>query len=397
MKIILYVNSYIPDIGGREIVVHYLAREYRRMGHNVRVVGPSGWVKHRRLKFEYPVHRWPTLRGMFKDQVNYAQLFMDMSLWGGDVIHAHNTFPNGYTAAQLKKRFRVPLVITPHGEDIHKIPELGFGVRMLPAIRRKIEVAIKNADILTSISDGIEASMKDAGCPSAKIRRIPNGIDCVRFQSKNLPDIRSRMGIEREALIILSVGNYHPRKGHEVTLEAMPHILKKIPNAHLIVVGRGTERLQPLVAKLDIANHVSLTGAIAFPSSILNHSPGTSKQSDDRLAAIYCNSSVYVSAGIGEGAEGLSLAVLDAMAACLPVVATRISGNKDIVNEGRNGFLVPPSDPRLLAGAVVKVLENCSLQERMGEEALKVVKPFDWHDIALRYLKSYDEAIEACR
>jgi glycosyltransferase involved in cell wall biosynthesis len=95
MNIVLYVNSFLPTIGGKEIVVHYLARELRQLGNTVRVVGPSGWIRMRKHTFDYPVHRWPTLRNVIKEKVMYARLYLDTRLWGCDVIHAHTTNPNG--------------------------------------------------------------------------------------------------------------------------------------------------------------------------------------------------------------------------------------------------------------------------------------------------------------
>lgn len=398
MNIILHVNSYIPIIGGREIVVHYLAREFLHMGHNVRVLGPSGWLKHRNLRFEYPVHRWPTLRGLFPEQVTLAQLQMDVALWGCDIIHAHSTFPSGYAVSQLKKKRSIPLVITPHGEDIHVVPEIGFGHRLDPVKRHKIDIAIEKAEILTAISKGVEHSLHEAGCPTAKIRAIPNGIDPERFQRKSLPDIRKWLGIEKNAPVILSVGNYHPRKGHEVLLRAMPLILKMIPEAQLIIAGRNPQALKPLVASLAIADHVHLTGALAFPTTLLNHgiAPETAGH-DDQLAALYADSDLYVSASIDEGAEGLSLALLDAMAAGLPVVATTISGNIDIVKNQKSGLLVPPSDPQSLADAVVRILTDPELKSRMGTEGHRLIQPFHWRNIAQSYLEVYEEAIRQCR
>lgn len=366
------------------------------MGQDVRVVGPSGWFKNRKLKFEYPVHRWPTLRGLFIEQVNYAQLRLDVALCGCDVIHAHNTFPNGYAAAQLKTK-RTPLVITPHGKDIHMIPEIGFGHRLDPVKHEKIAFAIQKADLLTSISNSIEASIIDAGCPVEKIRQIPNGIDCERFQRSDLPEIRKWLGLAEDAAIILSVGNYHPRKGHEVMLRAMSPIVEKVPRAHLVIVGRETDQLKPLVGKLGIGDHVSLTGGIPFPMASLSHAVDGSNQSDDRLAALYKDSAVYVSASIGEGAEGLSLALLDAMAAGLPVVATRISGNKDIVKDKESGYLVPPSDPERLAQAIISILSDAQLKSSMQAEGFRLVQPFHWREIAKKYLETYREAIVMCR
>ena len=368
------------------------------MGHNVRVLGPSGWWKYRNLQFEYPIHRWPTLRGLFEEQVTFAQLKMDVALWGCDIIHAHSTFPSGYAVTKLKKRKRIPLVITPHGEDIHVVPEISFGHRLDPIKRRKIDVAIEKAEILTAISKGVEHSLHNAGCPGSKIRAIPNGIDHERFQRKNLPDMRKWLGIAKNAPVILSVGNYHPRKGHEVLLGAMPLILQSLPNAQLVIAGRNPDALQPVITSLGLTDHVHLTGAIPFPLTLLNdHATSHTMGTDDHLAALYTGSDVYVSASIDEGAEGLSLALLDAMAAGLPVVATAISGNIDIVKNGQSGLIVPPSDTQSLGNAVVQILTHQQLKSSMGAESHQAIQPFHWRKIAQRYLDVYKEAITQCR
>jgi len=394
MKIVLYVNSFIPSIGGREIVVHYLAREFKRMGHDVRVLGPAGWIKHRKLKFEYPVHRWPTLKGLFVEQVQYAQLRLDLVMWGCDVIHAHSTYPSGYAVSKLKRKKRIPLIITPHGEDIHKVPEIGFGLRLDPNKKAKIETAIQSAEFLTAISDSIEASLLDAGCPADKIHKIPNGIDVERFQKKDLPDVRQWLGIETEAPIILSVGNYHPRKGHEVLLRAMPKILEQTPKANLVIVGRNTEPLVPLIKNLKIIKNVHLTGSIPFPMEALKRNADYRMRKNDRLAALYSNSSVYVSSGVGEGAEGLSLALMDALAAGIPVVATNISGNKDMINEKDIGVLVEPSDEKQLAEAVILLINNNKRMISNGSNDINwFAKSYGWHKIACDYIEVYKKAI----
>ena len=168
MNIVLYVPSYLPSIGGRELVVHYLATSLLSLGHRVRVVGPAGWWSHRKIRFDYPLHRWPTLRGFFRDKVAFTQLLLDTTIWGCDVIHAHSTYPSGYSAARLKTIKNFPLVITPHGEDIHTIPEIGFGQRLDPIQRPKIARSLQSAELLTAISDSIKASLLDAGAPKTR-------------------------------------------------------------------------------------------------------------------------------------------------------------------------------------------------------------------------------------
>jgi teichuronic acid biosynthesis glycosyltransferase TuaC len=391
MKIVLFVNSFLPNLGGKEIVVHYLAREMLRAGHRVRVVGPTGWVKSRHQKNEYPVHRWPTLRGLLAEKVSYAQLLLDTAIWGCDVVHAHTTYPNGHIVSLLKQTHRLPLVITPHGYDIHRIPELGFGHRMDPLKNRKIENALKCAEIVTAISDSVEASLRDAGCSAEKIRKIPNGIDIERFRAKNDHDIRQALGIAPDAKVILTVGNYHPRKGQDILIEAMPRILSQVPNAHLVVVGANQDALAQKVHALKLEQSVCLAGLLPFPASIKHGD--RSKGPDDPLAALYCQSEVYVSASINKEAEGLSLAMLDAMAAGLPVVATRISGSSDIVIDSKTGFLVPPADHSELAESIITALVHRDRSITMGLQGQMVAQNYHWREIANRYLAVYREAI----
>ncbi len=395
MKIVLYSNDFLPGIGGRQIVVHHLADALLRLGHNVRVMSHGGWWSQRRLRFEYPVHRWPTSKGFMTERAWLTQLFLDTTIWGCDVIHAHNTYPTAYTAACLKRFRNIPLVVTPHGEDIHVVPEIGRGLRLDPHLKPKIGKALQRAEILTAISASVETSLLEAGGLRAKIRRIPNGVDVKRFQQTGLLDVRKRLGVAEDSRIIVTVGNYRPVKGHEVLVRSMPFILAQEPHAQLIIVGSHNEALYPLIKELNLQEKVTLPGPIGLPgvgSSGKQSFPADLRS--DFLAAIYHTSDVYVSSGIGEGAEGLSLAVLEAMAAGLPVVASDISGNRDVIRNGESGFLVPPVSPVGLADAVLRVLSNSELQQVMRGRALAVAKQYEWTPIALQYLAVYDEARE---
>lgn len=395
MNIVLYVNSFLPNIGGREIVVHYLARSLTMLGHKVRVVGPAGWWSYRKTRYEYLVHRWPTLRGLFTDRVAFTQLLLDTTIWGCDVIHAHSTYPSGFAAAKLKAIRNIPLVVTPHGEDIHVIPEIAFGQRLDPIQRPKIEFSLQKAELLTAISDSVEDSLLGAGAPQGKIRKIPNGVDIDRFQSPvSTTDVRKWLQFPEDSRLIVTVGNYHPRKGHEVLIRAMPIILESEPRSRLVIVGRNSGELKPFLREFALEGKVKLTGPINFPSITSNDSNFLNSKKPDWLAGIYGSSEMYVSSGLGEGAEGLSLAILEAMAAGLPVVATNISGNRDIIKNGENGFLVPPDDPAHLAEAILWLLNDNQTRIRMGADAKDVAKGYGWQQIIQKYLAVYQEAID---
>lgn len=389
LNVVLYTGSFLPKIGGREMVVFHLAQAFRRLGNRVRVLGPSGWWKSRKHQFEFPVHRWPTLRGWFPEQVAYAQLRMDVSIWGADVIHAHNTYPTGYVGTRFTKGRQIPLVITPHGRDIHVIPEIDHGLRLDPVIGRKIEHAVREANLVTAISGSVKDSLIDAGASEEQIRHIPNGIDFERFRQADGPDVYKQLKLPPDARLVLTVGSYERRRGHENLIKAMPAIKAAEPRARLVIVGRSTHKLQPLIDELGMADDVVTTGEIGFPANGASH--------NDLLAAIYRASSVYLSGGMAEGAEGLSLAVLDAMAAELPVVATNISGNRDIIVDGQNGLLVEPGDVESIAERSIRLLQDENLRKRLGQAGNDTVRKYSWDEIANQYLDLYREAITLAR
>jgi len=415
MNIVLYVNSFLPDIGGREMVINYLARSFVRLGHQVRVVGPAGYRYRRQDNYGFPIHRYPVIGSMklwrkgegfafdesitktpsrvkIQEVLEYWQLKYDLIRWGADVVHAHNTYPTGYAAIRYKHNHKLPLVITPHGEDIHKIPEISFGLRLNALLAKRILASLDHAELCTAISEGVEDSLLSAGAKPNKIRRIPNGVDTERFNGDLKLNIRQWLKISDDARMLVSVGNYHPRKGHEVIIRAMPAILQNEPRAHLVIVGRNPESLQPLVDELGIGQHVSLTGPIAVP--VFTGSTDEANSDNDYLATLLRYSEMYISAGIDEGAEGLSLALLEGMAAQLPIVATNISGNRDIIFENENGKLVPPGDIDALSTAINSLLSDESNRKRIGNNAKEFAADFDWDVIAEKYIEVYKEAIE---
>jgi glycosyltransferase involved in cell wall biosynthesis len=398
VNIVLYTPDFLPSIGGREVVVHHLASCFQKLGHNVRVLGPRGWRERHCLRFPYPVHVWPGLQGLFPEQTALAHLWFDTRVYGCDIVHAHSTYPNGYAAARLKalsKSFRkVPLVVTPHGEDIHVVPEIGFGQRLDPIQRPKIEYALDNADLITAISKGVEESLLDADVDPARIRRIPNGVDVDRFEKRQSVDVRGWLKFAADARIVVTIGNYHPRKGQDVLIRAMAEVVKTEPRTRLVIIGTKTDALSPLIKELNLEGYVALTGRLDVPvPRTMTEIVDDRSTQPDLVAAILKASEMYVSAGTYEGAEGLSLAVLEALACGLPIVATRISGNVDIIKDGENGMLVPPSQPAPLAEGILHLLRDREMHGRLAENARATGLRYRWGEIASQYLDAYQEAL----
>jgi glycosyltransferase involved in cell wall biosynthesis len=317
-------------------------------------------------------------------------------LFGADIIHAHNTYPCGYAVSRLSHKKPLPFVMTPHGKDIRKIPEIDFGMRLDPIKTLKIKAALDRAQLLTAISSSIKQSLVDAGASEDKIINIPNGIDLERFRRGAALTARKKWEIKDDCRIILTVGNYRPLKGHEILIKAMPSILRRHPDAQLLIVGRDTGTLNKTIKDVGLADNVILTGAIPFYVSDRQCLDGGMGKTD-LLAALYRICDVYVSASMNEGAEGLSLSLLDAMGAGKAVVATDISGNRDLIADGKTGLLVPPSDSATIARAVVKILDDKVLQKKISDGAREVATRYSWENVAKQYLSVYRCAAKMCQ
>ena len=385
LNIVLYTNSFLPHVGGREIVVYHLAKSLTEAGHKARVVCSGGWWSHRKFVYPFPVVRWPGIPGLSEMQSSRMLLTLDIARNGCDVISAHATYPAGYVALFNKSYSGIPLVITPHGEDIHVIPEIGHGMRLQPELAEKIGEVLSRAEYMTAISDSVVKSLKDAGAPEDRIVEIPNGVDFSRFTGESDIDVRERFGIADDKRIILTVGNYVRRRGHEELVSAMALVSRQSSDAHLVIVGRGTEVLEPMIRELGIQDLVTLTGGV--PPVELN------PESEDVVAAFYRESDIYVAPGMSEGSEGLSLALLDAMASGSSIVATCISGNRDVIVDSENGLLVDPGEPQTLADGILRMLADSNIASRCREQALKDVQPYSWTRIAEQYVETYRKAV----
>jgi glycosyltransferase involved in cell wall biosynthesis len=412
LNIVLYVNSFLPNIGGKQFVVYYLAGELHKLGHKVRVVGPSGVIKNKHCKFSFQVHRLTYLKtgkldwkysGLtwiykFREIIRFWALKINVYRFGGDIIHAHLTYPNGYLAVRLSHITNIPVVITPHGEDIRAIPELGYGFLLNPELKKRIEHSLKGASALTAISKSIMIDLLKANANKDKIRMIPNGVDIERFSAKEDIDIKDRMGIPKNSKLITTIGQYHPRKGHDILIKSMSLIVKLEKRARLLLIGKSDESLQQLTRKLDLDGYVIFAGEIQSPTlKFTNQNTSIQDDQGDLLASILQNSELYVSAGIEESSEGMSLALLEAMAASLPVVASKISGNKDIVIEGKNGLLVTPGCIEETAQAILKILLDDEMRKKMSANAISTATEYDWIKIAKQYESLYRETIEEAR
>ena len=195
-----------------------------------------------------------------------------------------------------------------------------------------------------------QVEMAQTGAATDKIVTIYNGIPKISFPSRESAraSLLGALQLPPEARLVGTVGRLHAAKGHADMVMAIPQIVAQQPLAHFIWIGDGPERvaLEAQVEQLEVAGHV--------------HFLGDRNDVPELLAAL----ALFV---MPSRWEGLSIAIMEAMATGLPVVATAVGGTPELVVDGETGLLVPPQDADSLAQAIRQLLENPALARRMGE------------------------------
>ncbi len=264
-----------------------------------------------------------------------------------DVIHAHQYTPYFYgllTSFFCKARLAryVPkIVFTEHGRfypDERKLKRY-----LLDPV-----LSLMTEEIV-SISESTKASMVTYdNFPAHKIRVVYNGIDLSRF-SHPLDDSVSKtsLGMSSGTPVVGIVARLDPIKNHAMLLHAFTQVLQHKPDAHLLIVGDGPEeqRLKSLTESLRIADNVMFLGARRDVPELLH------------LFDVFALSSF---------SEGTSVTLLEAMAVGLPVVATRVGGNPEVVEDQVTGYLVPNEHREEMAEKLLKLLQNRELCQKMG-------------------------------
>ena len=190
-----------------------------------------------------------------------------------------------------------------------------------------------------------------------KIEVIYNGLDFSPYQhSSNGKALRNELGVDDHVPLVGMIANFNFEiKGHRYFLQAAKSVLERVPDVEFLLIGDGPLRYQyeEMARQLKIKQKVHFMG----------------KRND--VPNILSNLSVSV---LSSTSEGLSNVILESMAAGIPVVATRVGGNPELVIDGTTGYLVPPADPRSMAEAIISLLQDPDRASAMGAAGKKMVK-----------------------
>lgn len=274
------------------------------------------------------------------------------------VLHTHNPTPhiNGVLAARLCS---VPVIVhTKHGRN--------YPTRKWPVLKNRFASLLSNRVVSVS-RDAVDVAVQIEKVPPSKVQVIYNGIDVDRF--------KPRSEGKPFAMRAIHVARLNPVKDQATLLRAVRLVVDQLPEFQLDIVGDG-----PAAAMLH-----SLREELALDANV--HFHGMQDDIPQRLqqADMFLLSSI---------SEGVSLTLLEAMACGLPIVATNVGGNPEVVDHGQTGLLIGPRDPQALAKAVNWLCQNADEAQRMGHAGRKrVEQTFSLRAMVSNYENLYRELL----
>lgn len=390
-RVVLISRRFWPLLGGAESVMANLGEAFVRQGIEVTLLTArceSRWpaeVTHRGMKvvrlFQPPTRWWGTwcyMRAVARWLKQHRQQF--------DLVYVSMFKHDAYAAVGVGQKLGFPVAIRAEGAgltgDMHWQINATGGRRIK---RRCFEAA---AFIAPSLM--IHREIVAAGYPRGKIHYLPNGVaipsegnsspaptpqaarDTAR---RSLEEALPQLAIPKDAPLALYTGRLHHAKGLDDLVRAWATVVQQHPSARLWIAGEGeyASELEQQIRQCGLEDSVILAGAFDTV--------------DELLAA----TDAFV---LPSHEEGMSLSLLEAMAVALPVVATDIAGNRNLVDHEKQGLLVPPGEPEPLANAISRLFEDRELGRQLGRQArARVAAEFSLEIMARSHLELFKQLI----
>lgn len=367
MKIAILVWGFPPKrLAGAEIAAYNIARHLARKGYEVHVITSldKGLPKEG-VEQGFHVHRigFPKIK-FLGIAIFRFKILLTLRKVNPDLVHGQGTGIS-WSAFFAKKLLKKPYIVWRRGIDI------GLdGLFTRPLSR----LVIKKADAVIALTEDMKREIQAIN--NREVLVIPNGIDFERFHNLSRDEMRYKLQAGADERLVVFVGRFRPEKGVRYLIEAMEIIRRKSQNVRLILIGEGPEEedLKRLVEQLNLRDCIDFLGQV--PNEEVPH----------YMAA----SDVFVLPSL---AEGFPNVILEAMASGLAIVATKVSGLPEIIEDGGNGFLVESKNSEQIAEKVLLLLNDDELRERISKNNREKAEDYSWESVIERLEKIYEKVI----
>jgi N-acetyl-alpha-D-glucosaminyl L-malate synthase BshA len=365
MKIAILVPLFPPRwLAGTEIATYNIAQHLAKRGHEVHVITSldEGLPKES-LEQGFYVHRISFPRvGFLGIIVFWLKALLRLQRLKPNLVHSQGvSIGMGIPGVLAKKFLRIPSVVYGQGSDIY-----------LPRLFKELvlKLVLRNADAVIALTGDMKGQVQKIWKRDVFV--IPNGIDLGRFDKLPRDEMRVKLQAKADDRLIIFVGRFRPEKAVKYLIEALAIVRQKDQSVRLLLVGEGPEEdnLKQLVRQFNLGDCVEFAGQIP------------NEQVPQYLAA----ADIFILPSLSEGFPNV---VLEAMAVGLPVVASRVGGLPEIIEEGENGFLVEPKKPEQIADRTLLLLGNDQLRIRISRNNRAKAKGYSLEAVVDRLEEIY--------
>jgi glycosyltransferase involved in cell wall biosynthesis len=377
---ILLVNPFdLSSTGGVVTAVKMLCQEWTKQGHHVTLLVPGETSRVRSVGtmngvsvyggyLRVPIIRESLLRGLVSFCLFFPLTLLELHRFMANkqiqAVNIQYPWPWMFYFAVLRRICRWKLVVTLQGNDVHDLPIVSWDHRFF------VRWLLKSADCVIGVSQSLLVKARSM-FPGLTLRTsvVPNGAPIAA--SVNGSTVALKEGVPRD--YILTVGHIIHRKGMDLLIKALKVAQERGSDLNLVIVGEGPEQenLLALARELGVAKRVYFAGNLPH----------------ERTLEFYRGCLFFV---LSSRAEGLPLVIVEAMANRKAVVATRVDGVPEIVQDGTTGLLVEPEDPQSLAEALVTLYKDQELRDKFAQRGReRALQKFTWEVIATRYLNIF--------
>jgi len=381
MNIGIFTNAYKPIISGVVNSISLFRQGLMSLGHNVYIFAPAfpGYKDQ-----EENVHRFRSIN--LTTRVKYPlaiplsnRIFGLLPKLKLDIIHTQHPYILGEVGAHFAKKFNIPLVYTFHTQFeqySHYIPLNQNLVKKLAKI--SVINYTQKCDCIITPAPSIKEVLLSYGI-TRRIELLPNAIDLAAYENPNSKPVRQKYGIPREAVVLLYVGRIGLEKNLGFMLQAFQKLLEKEKNLYLMIVGDGPEEdaIKDLSRQMGIGEHTIFTGKIDYAE----------------IPMFYAAGDIFIMTSV---TEVKPLALLEAMATGIPVVAVAASGSSDTITSGLDGILTE-LDLDDFVSECFKLIHNRELRKQMGQHAKATSRNYSIDSTSRRLLEIYEDLIKIKR
>ena len=375
---LVVTNDFGPRSGGIETFIHgLLAQASKNQQRNFVVLTSRQAPQDEVVKFDQQMWEENRIK-VIRDSAKVLLPTQRLAKVATDLFKAHDcenvifgaSAPLGLLAKSLRKAGAKHIVALTHGHEVWwaRMPLFSAALRRIGA----------QADQMTYLGEFTRGAVANALLREdhSKLVHLPPGVDLSRFTpAAKSVELQKKWGIE-DAPVIVSIGRLVARKGSDQLIKAMPEVLKQFPKSKLLLVGTGNyqKRLERLVRNLKVEESVIFTGRVDH--DLL---PDYFRLGD--IFAAPCRSRYG-----GLEVEGLGIVYLEASACGVPVIAGKSGGAPDAVLDGKTGLLVNGRDHRDVGAALIKLLSDQPLRQKMGADGrVWMEQLWSWEGIGARF------------